>query len=300
MDDNTRRPNILLSRLNNRNTTITDLEAGLTDEQYEEYYYAVQAFVPSYKNIFGQRTIADFKLTSLLDIKRHGSLANAALHREKERARKERNVETRARKRAEYEAWMNEPGYVYIYRFQFDGTWLYKFRIEPARTKRLELFRCIWVDSGARAFAVSFHKKPRMAQPVKSSYTLSRRFLDEIVNMPNGDPPPGAGLLEVDYPTVAPERKPSATSGMRNTAGYVYLVNEVNGDHYKIGRTRNPENRLQTFNVKLPFRVEYAHLIETDDMYTLEAQLHGRYNHCRVDGEWFALTPSEVDEIKSL
>lgn len=82
--------------------------------------------------------------------------------------------------------------------------------------------------------------------------------------------------------------------------GYVYLLNEVNGDHYKIGRTRNPDNRIRTFSVKLPYQVEYTHLIETDDMYTLEAELHARFDHCRVDGEWFALTPADVDYIKSL
>lgn len=288
---------MLLGRRNAQRAHIEQLEARLTDEQYAEYCGAIQSYTPP---VFGGGNLQEFRLMCLVSIEKHGSLAKAELHRQKEIARKERTIETRARKRAERQAWMDEPGFIYIYRFQFDGEWLYKFRIEPARTKRLELFRCIWVDSGARAFVDSFRKTSRTVKAVKSSYAIGRQLLYDIVNMPNGNPPPGAGLLEVDYPTVAPERKPSATSGMRNTAGYVYLLNEVNGDHYKIGRTRNPENRLQTFNVKLPYRVEYTHLIETDDMYTLEAQLHSRYNHCRVDGEWFALTPSEVAEIKSL
>lgn len=86
----------------------------------------------------------------------------------------------------------------------------------------------------------------------------------------------------------------------RTSEGYVYLLREANGTHYKIGRTRNPENRLRTFSVKLPFQVEYDHLIQTDDMYALEAELHQRFAHCRVDGEWFALTPDEVAHIRGL
>lgn len=82
--------------------------------------------------------------------------------------------------------------------------------------------------------------------------------------------------------------------------GYVYLLNEVNGDHYKIGRTVNPKSRLKTFSVKLPYKVEFEAVIETDDMYSLEAQLHHRFADKRVDGEWFDLTPDDVSYIKSL
>lgn len=86
----------------------------------------------------------------------------------------------------------------------------------------------------------------------------------------------------------------------QSAAGYVYLLKQINGEHYKIGLTNNPANRLKIFGVKLPFEVEFDHLIKTDDMYALEYQLHQRYAHCRVNGEWFALTPEEVDEVKAI
>ena len=81
--------------------------------------------------------------------------------------------------------------------------------------------------------------------------------------------------------------------------GYVYLI-QSHTSAYKIGRTKNPHDRIKTFGVQLPFEVEYICLIETTDMIGLEKELHERYAHRRVNGEWFRLAPHEVSEIKAL
>lgn len=96
------------------------------------------------------------------------------------------------------------------------------------------------------------------------------------------------------------EEERRAAQSVRTTAGYVYLLKEVNGIHHKIGRTINPKNRLKTFSVKLPYQVEYVHVIQTDDMYTLEYELHTRYASKRVDGEWFLLDETDIAEIRAL
>lgn len=83
------------------------------------------------------------------------------------------------------------------------------------------------------------------------------------------------------------------------TEGYVYLLQSPS-KAYKIGRTRTPENRLKTFGVQLPFEVEYICLIATSDMYRLERQLHQRFATKRINGEWFALTPEDIEFIKGL
>jgi regulator of replication initiation timing len=88
----------------------------------------------------------------------------------------------------------------------------------------------------------------------------------------------------------------------RNPQGYVYLLRVYNSENlYKIGRTHNPDNRLRTFNVKLPFPVAYEHLIQTDDMYQLESELHARYAQHRQNGsEFFTLTQTDIDTINQL
>lgn len=84
-----------------------------------------------------------------------------------------------------------------------------------------------------------------------------------------------------------------------SAAGYVYLVQSPTS-FYKIGRTKNPDDRLKTFEVKLPFEVSYAAVIEACDMYTLEKTLHHIYDSKRVNGEWFNLSDTDVQYIKSL
>jgi hypothetical protein len=81
--------------------------------------------------------------------------------------------------------------------------------------------------------------------------------------------------------------------------GYVYLIRSVTG-HYKIGYSRNPDDRLRTFSVKLPFEVEFEHLIPSDDMRADERMLHEKFEDKHVNGEWFDLAPEDVAYIKSL
>lgn len=83
--------------------------------------------------------------------------------------------------------------------------------------------------------------------------------------------------------------------------GYVYLLKEINGVHYKIGRTTDPTDRLRTFNVKLPYQVEYTCVIATIDMFRLERQLHTQFKSKRIKKtEWFNLSDEDVASIVAL
>lgn len=85
----------------------------------------------------------------------------------------------------------------------------------------------------------------------------------------------------------------------RNRAGYVYLIKSPTR-YYKIGKTGNPDDRMRTFNVKLPFEVSYLCLIKTDDMHLLEKELHERFSSKRVNGEWFRLKKADIAYIMQL
>lgn len=78
--------------------------------------------------------------------------------------------------------------------------------------------------------------------------------------------------------------------------GYVYLLGTEHG-HYKIGRTNNPEARQKQLGILLPFTVQLVCLLATQDMVATERQLHDRFRHRHLNGEWFALTDEERDEI---
>jgi Meiotically up-regulated gene 113 len=94
-------------------------------------------------------------------------------------------------------------------------------------------------------------------------------------------------------------KRVKAEKAAKQSKGFVYLIQSQSGA-YKIGRTKNPNDRLKTFNVKLPFEVEFICLIETANMHALEAELHEQFSDKRVNGEWFNLNSDDVEYIKGL
>jgi hypothetical protein len=82
--------------------------------------------------------------------------------------------------------------------------------------------------------------------------------------------------------------------------GYVYLLEAEGGEYYKIGKARNPHKRTETLAIQLPFPVKLEHIIECDDYDLAERRLHEIYHQARTNGEWFALTPDEVEEIRAI
>jgi hypothetical protein len=79
--------------------------------------------------------------------------------------------------------------------------------------------------------------------------------------------------------------------------GYIYLVggNSV----YKIGKSKEIPSRLRSF-LQLPFKTRLIHTIPTSDMVWAENYLHRAFAHCRLNGEWFDLTSTEVAWICDL
>jgi hypothetical protein len=77
--------------------------------------------------------------------------------------------------------------------------------------------------------------------------------------------------------------------------GYVYFVKSEYG--YKIGFTTNLSTRLNSFGVKLPFKVELHSYIQTNRYKEVEKFLHDILSEKRLNGEWFNLIESDFEEI---
>jgi hypothetical protein len=69
---------------------------------------------------------------------------------------------------------------------------------------------------------------------------------------------------------------------------------------YKIGKTSQLHARMNFFEIKLPFDVKLICAIPSEDITTLEKQLHDKYTNKRIKGEWFELTEQDVEDIKHL
>jgi hypothetical protein len=101
--------------------------------------------------------------------------------------------------------------------------------------------------------------------------------------------------------TVFERRRRGTGKGKKSgNPGWVYLM-ETDKGVYKIGKTSNPKSRRATFGVKLPFKLEFIHLIHSSNMSALEKQLHKQFSDKRMGrSEFFALTPDDVLLIKSM
>lgn len=68
---------------------------------------------------------------------------------------------------------------------------------------------------------------------------------------------------------------------------------------YKIGIAKDVDSRWKSIN-NLPYEVNiisYSDLINNPNK--IEAELHNKYKNKRVNGEWFSLSPEEVEEVRN-
>lgn len=71
------------------------------------------------------------------------------------------------------------------------------------------------------------------------------------------------------------------------------------GDVFKIGKSNNIHRRLTELRGMLPFPAEVVHhIVVRDNLAVAEWTMHQRFAHRRMNGEWFGLTPDDIEEIK--
>lgn len=107
------------------------------------------------------------------------------------------------------------------------------------------------------------------------------------------------GTLKQTIADLEKEVEETESAVTKDKSGYVYLLRGVQGA-YKIGKTINPEDRIATFKLNLPFPIEYETIIYTENRHQLEKELHNRFKGRRINGEWFALDQEDVEYIMTV
>lgn len=282
---------------------IRNMLSQMTSEQVHDYYMAIaDRQTMLFDSPYSRHQVA-------MEILRHGSYAQyhdyLVKMRERNKASVEKATATRAKRRLEREtllaAELAVPGFVFICRFRFDDEWYYKFLLAPPKSSRLEVFRRIWVDTGAKGFIKYWVDRSHKCSNGKSS-KIKYRDLREFYDVPTGKPTGEqlASWMPEEY--HAPEVVTYEPVECRpDASGYVYLIKALHDETlFKIGKTRNPEKRKTSLGVKLPFPIDFECLIKTDDMHSLEYRLHDEFVGRRLDGEWFRLSSADVEYIRSL
>ena len=78
---------------------------------------------------------------------------------------------------------------------------------------------------------------------------------------------------------------------------YVYLINEVSTDNYKIGKATDMKNRLSGLQTGNSTTLQVLILLETCDYTLLENTLHNIFKPNNIKGEWFKFKPSILQEV---
>lgn len=95
-------------------------------------------------------------------------------------------------------------------------------------------------------------------------------------------------MANLEFSLIPKEKRP----------GFVYLLHH--DGLYKIGITTKLSRRLMQISPRMPHEVTLIHFIEADDMIRMESRLHERYADKRMNGEWFALSAADVQEIQGI
>lgn len=77
----------------------------------------------------------------------------------------------------------------------------------------------------------------------------------------------------------------------------VYLIEAINLHIYKIGITRNIVSRFANLQGSSPVKLTLVTSWNVPDEF--EGYLHGRFDNCRLHGEWFNLSKADVELLKS-
>lgn len=79
---------------------------------------------------------------------------------------------------------------------------------------------------------------------------------------------------------------------------FIYLL--TNGNHYKIGFTKNINNRIKQLQTGSSTKIELLYFYKSDKFYSqIEKALHRTYNIYQTsDNEWFDLPINEILNFK--
>src|SRR5690606_36217138 len=81
---------------------------------------------------------------------------------------------------------------------------------------------------------------------------------------------------------------------------WIYLIKCDEDSLYKVGKSKNPNKRVNQLQTGNPDKIRIVHQFKTENAGKVEKYFHNRYNHCKKEGEWFDLDlKEELDFINN-
>ncbi len=75
---------------------------------------------------------------------------------------------------------------------------------------------------------------------------------------------------------------------------YVYLISDSKSYIYKIGISSNPIKRLKSLQTGNDKTLKLIKKVLCENYSKVETTLHNKYNHLKINGEWFELSEEDI------
>lgn len=184
----------------------------------------------------------------------------------------------------------------------FDGTKIViKCQYDPALVKSIKgLNRVTWSSTllawvcpvGEYSNVLGISK--RFNIPLHESLDNMNAAVDAEID--SASPGSNAEMLLLHEKGIYSSRRHKS---LRVDEGYVYLIRATGQNLYKIGKSINPEKRVQSIIGGLPMKAEVIHIAWFEDHSYAEQMFHDTFSKTRQNGEWFVLEDEDVEFVKS-
>lgn len=86
---------------------------------------------------------------------------------------------------------------------------------------------------------------------------------------------------------------------MKYQDAFVYLIKNELTNHYKIGVAVDIQSRLKNLQSGSSSKLSVVKAVKSTQAYALERELHIKFKHRRLEGEWFNLSETDLLEFDS-
>ena len=101
------------------------------------------------------------------------------------------------------------------------------------------------------------------------------------------------------YGKKSPRKSHLATQLTDNTE-YVYIIKVQGENIYKIGKSNDPQSRLNSLQPASPYKLKIIHKFTADNASTAEETLHELLSSYRMEGEWFNIPKRYSDRLVTI
>lgn len=79
---------------------------------------------------------------------------------------------------------------------------------------------------------------------------------------------------------------------------YVYIIQIINTNFYKIGISEKPRDRMAKIQVSMPFDLKLVHTKKMSSAKLIEDYIHNFFVSKHIRGEWFELNIEDINDIE--